>query len=345
MTGWWLTGPELKEWVASLLRSGRRVLAPVERGTLRTFLPIASADEACLKPGKTRWPAKEHLFPRTETVFSYQTKGADVTLTPAPKDETPQVLFGVRPCDAAGFRRLDAMFLSGPGDALYAGRRQRSTLVSLACSEAEPECFCSAVGGHPAGEEGVDVQVLPAGESWIVRPLTPAGEALTAPLAARPAVTESELAEARGPIDRLAERIGGKQAAREWAEALERSFDLPLWEAVGMRCLGCSICNYLCPSCSCFDVQDSGNAWCGERCRLWDSCTFATFTRHGSGHNPRPTQPSRYRQRVLHKFSYFPLSHQGQWMCVGCGRCAAHCPVGLSIRDSVERVVGAVEGA
>ena len=105
--------------------------------------------------------------------------------------------------------------------------------------------------------------------------------------------------------------------------------------------MGCSICNYLCPSCSCFDVQDRGTAACGERCRSWDSCTFALFTRHASGHNPRPTQPSRYRQRVLHKFAYFPLSNQGRLMCVGCGRCARHCPVGLSIQDSVQQVLAA----
>jgi formate hydrogenlyase subunit 6/NADH:ubiquinone oxidoreductase subunit I len=110
---------------------------------------------------------------------------------------------------------------------------------------------------------------------------------------------------------------------------------------VGQRCLGCSICNYLCPSCSCFDVQDSGNAYCGERCRSWDSCTFALFTKHGSGHNPRATQPSRYRQRVLHKFAYYPSAHGGEWMCVGCGRCARHCPVGLSIRDSAAQIAAA----
>jgi hypothetical protein len=37
----------------------------------------------------------------------------------------------------------------------------------------------------------------------------------------------------------------------------------------------------------------------------WDACQFGMFTVHGSGHNPRDTQPKRYRQRIAHKFKYY----------------------------------------
>jgi formate hydrogenlyase subunit 6/NADH:ubiquinone oxidoreductase subunit I len=340
-----LSRDALDAWLAALIGSGRRVLAPVQQGSLRTFQPVTRPSDACLAPGKTRWSPKEHLFPRTERIFSYRSSGAEVALTPAPREATPQVLFAVRPCDAAGFRRLDAVFGSGPGDALYDDKRRRSTIVTLACAVAEPECFCAAVGGHPAGTEGADAELLPAGDGWLARALTSRGEALLAQLAEAPAATAAEWNDARTSIDALAEQMAGSPMAREWAAALERAFDLPLWEAVGQRCLGCSICNYLCPSCSCFDVQDSGTAWCGDRCRSWDSCTFALFTKHGSGHNPRATQAARYRQRVLHKFSYYPQAHDGAWMCVGCGRCAKACPVGLSIRESVELIAAAAGSA
>ncbi len=342
MRGWRLTRGELLEWLASLLREGKRVIAPVEEDGLRLFQPVASAEQVCLAPGKTRWSPKEFLFPKTETLFSYSVKGNQVKLETPPVEEREQVLFGVRPCDVVGLARLDAVFLGGAVDAHYAGHRARSTIVSLACEAAEPECFCTAVGGGPAEEEGSDAQLIAAGETWLVRPLTPKGEALTASLGGQaPAPSPQEWAQSRERVERVEASLRQSPMAREWAAVLESNFDLPLWEALGQRCLGCSICSYVCPSCSCFDVQDAGNAWCGDRCRSWDSCTFALFTRHGSGHNPRPTQASRYRQRVLHKFAYFPQLNEGRFMCVGCGRCVKLCPVGMNIQDSVQQAVAA----
>ena len=345
-TAWRLTRGDLAEWLEGLLRQGRRIVAPVEEGRLRRFRAVDSADQVCLAPGKTRWSPKEFLFPRTEPLFSYAVDG-EVRLRGAVVPDTAQVLVGVRPCDAAGLCRLDAVFLGEEADPLYARRRALTTVISLACDEAEPECFCTAVGGSPAGEEGSDLQLVADGEAWLLRSLTEKGEALTASLRGRaPSPDPTTWAEIEARTRRVAESIRQRPVAREWAAVLESSFGLPLWEALGRRCLGCSICTYVCPSCSCFDVQDTGNAWCGERCRSWDSCTFALFTRHASGHDPRPSQAARYRQRVLHKFAYFPALHEGQWMCVGCGRCVALCPVGMNVHESVERVATAPrEGA
>jgi len=340
-TAFCLTSGELTAWLAGLLREGKRVIAPVEEDGLRLFRSVTSPEQISLAPGKARLSPKESLFPKNERLFSYAVRGEDVTLEAAPGEDREQVLVGPRPCDVAGLLRLDTVFLKGAPDAQYAARRSRTAIVSLACDTAEPECFCTAVGVGPAAEEGSDVQLLAAGEGWIVRPLTGQGKTLTAALRGRAAPSEVEWAQAREGVERAEASLRKNPVAREWAAVLEANFDLPLWEAVGQRCVGCSICNFACPSCSCFDVHDGGNALCGERCRSWDSCTFATFTRHGSGHNPRPTQPSRYRQRVLHKFAYYPQSNAGEFMCVGCGRCVRMCPVGLSIYESVTQIVSA----
>lgn len=340
--GWRLTRAELTEWLAGLLREGKRVIAPVQQGSARVFRAIDSAEQICLDSGKTRWSPKEYLFPRTETLFSFSMTGGNVKLQEPPVDETEQVLMGVRPCDAAGLARLDAVFLGGEVDSFYAARRARSTVVSLACDAAEADCFCTAVGGSPAGEAGSDVQIVQVGESWLVRPLTEKGEAATAGLGARAKTSAEDWGRAQQASERVAETIRRSPIAREWASVLESSFNLPLWEALGRKCVGCSICSYVCPSCSCFDVQDQGNAWCGERCRSWDACTFGLFTRHASGHNPRDTQGARFRQRVLHKFAYFAEAN-GEFMCVGCGRCVKQCPVGMNIHDSVQSVVATAQ--
>ena len=343
MKGWRLAEKEWREWLEALARAGKRIIAPVREDGLLLFRPVASAAEISLADyGNSRWSSKEFLFPRTESLFAYRFQGDEVNLEEASSDGTEQVLFGLRPCDAAGLKRLDDIFLGAEEDPLYAQRRRLTTVVSLACDKSQAECFCTAVGGSPAGVEGSDLQLVRLGEAWLLRALTQKGEAL---VSAAPAkwVPASDKDWKDAEAQRLAVEQGLKRnpLQAQWAEVLERSFNHPVWESLGQRCLSCGICAYVCPSCSCFDMNDEGNAWCGARCRSWDSCTFAQFTRHASGHNPRPTQASRYRQRVLHKFAYFPLQHQERSMCVGCGRCVKLCPVGLDIRQSVERAVSA----
>ncbi len=348
-SGWRLGESERREWLEALLRSGKRVVAPVDKEGLTLFRPVASADDVSLAGyGNTRWSPKELLFPSTENLFSYELDGDEVRLVePAAADgDGQQVLLGVRPCDAAGLGRLDDVFLGGGGpDPFYAARRDATATVSLACDEARPECFCTAVGGSPAGTEGADVQLVSLDGDWLVRTLTEKGEELVAGVSAGWApASDDDWARADEQRRAVEEAIGRDPLPGEWASALEGAFGHPLWQTLAERCLGCGICAYVCPSCSCFDVADEGNAFCGSRCRLWDTCTLARFTKHAAGHDPRATQPARYRQRVLHKFAYFPLEHDGRFMCVGCGRCLKLCPVGLDIRRSVEQAVAAAAG-
>ena len=44
----------------------------------------------------------------------------------------------------------------------------------------------------------------------------------------------------------------------------------------------------------------------GKRVRNWDSCLSPLYSLETSGHNPRPTTRERTRQRLMHKFNYFP---------------------------------------
>lgn len=336
---WSLTAAELRAWVGGLIGSGARVVAPAEREGLWTFRPLRSGEELALPAGFPAWSPKEFLFPRTETLFRYESSGGELTLEDPAREDVPQVLFGLAPCDAAGLVRLDAVLGADPA---YASRRALTTVVTLACDAARPECFCTTVGGSPQGEEGGDLLLVGSDGTFLLRLLTRKGADLAAGASASWAPATVEAWErARDRLRRVGEAVGRGRLAQGFAEGLEQRFGSPAWRQAGRRCLGCSICTYVCPSCSCFDVQDEGSPGCGQRCRVWDSCTFGLFTLHASGHNPRPDQAARYRQRVLHKFSSYPLEHGGVPMCVGCGRCVRLCPAGLDVRETVERVLAA----
>jgi len=93
------------------------------------------------------------------------------------------------------------------------------------------------------------------------------------------------------------------------------------------------VCSCLCPTCYCFDLVDEKTAAGGiKKVRTWDWCMAPLFTKHASGHNPRSVNSARLRQKVMHKFSYYPERY-GIDSCVGCGRCVRNCPVNLDIRE------------
>jgi ferredoxin len=292
--------------------------------------------------GKTAWSPKEFLLPRTESLYGYSFAGGTVQMQPTPLSEQQQVLFGVRACDAAGLVRLDDIFLSGTRDALYAARRANTIVVSTACGAADPECFCTAVGGSPVGEEGVDVQLLPVDGGWLLRPLSDRGAELVGDGGEGWETPDADVAEQVAAVgQRVGAEIERNPVKTEWSEVLEAGFEHGAWERLTQNCLGCSICASVCPSCSCFDMNHDANAWGGSQNRSWDACTFANFTVHASGHNPRSTKQSRYRQRVLHKFA-FRDSDEDPFRCVGCGRCVAMCPTGLDIVSTVAAAVEAI---
>ncbi|NTU59842.1 MAG: 4Fe-4S ferredoxin, partial [Deltaproteobacteria bacterium] len=220
-------------------------------------------------------------------------------------------------------------------DPYYVAHRERSTVVSLACA-APPyaACFCTSVGGEPVGGEGADVLLTRLGDDYLAEFLTPKGEALLPCFAdARPADAAAEAA--KEEVRRAAEgAIRSRVPAREVKPILDANFEHPFWAALHQSCLACGTCTFLCPTCHCFDIGDETKGDDGERIRNWDSCMFPLFTLETSGHNPRPSQKERWRQRVMHKFRYIPENFDTVG-CVGCGRCVLNCPVNLDIRKIV----------
>ena len=137
------------------------------------------------------------------------------------------------------------------------------------------------------------------------------------------------------PADSTLDHVQEKVAAR--------FTDTAFWDKETVKCLSCGCCTYICPTCQCFTITDEGSQLDGRRIRSWDSCMTPLFTMETSGHNPRPTKANRMRNRVSHKFSFYPERYNGYFSCVGCGRCVVSCPVSLDIRHMVCAAVEGVE--
>ncbi len=279
----------------------------------------------------TRIALKELLFPESETLYRY-VSGEEVRIVPEPVATGEWVVLGARPCDCAALVRLDAVFEREPIDDSYDARRRRLTIIGLACAgPAGPACFCTSVGISPESTEGMDVRATALdGDDVLLEPVTAQGMAVIERLG-KTRLRTATMEEKDQAMDARKRAAAVVPAYSLQPEAL--SFASPLWGREAATCVGCGTCAFLCPTCHCFTMEHHGNRQHGRVIRSWDTCQFPAYSLEASGFNPRPNKEDRMRQRILHKFRYYPESHGGTLMCVGCGRCVRLCPAGIDLRD------------
>jgi formate hydrogenlyase subunit 6/NADH:ubiquinone oxidoreductase subunit I len=329
---WTIDKASLQGLFAKLVSAGYRVVAPVRTRDQLALEEVASSYVPVEEHMPTALSAKSITFPPHEALIRYGLDDGKAQLDDAVPNPPPTVLFGIHPCDAAAFDVLSAVFLGGDPDAHFRVKRECLTLISLSCTESDEYCFCTSVGLGPGDARGSDILMTPVERHrYLVEAFTDKGRAVISAAPGLFAETDGagkakEAVLARVPVrfsaDRLADRLPSLFAREE------------LWADQSLRCLGCGVCAYVCPACSCFDIQDECGRQGGARLRCWDSCGFSVFTLHASGHNPRLKQSHRWRQRVMHKFCYQP-QQVDRIGCVGCGRCSRACPVDMSLADQL----------
>lgn len=316
----------LKSAVDGLCAAGVEVVAPVatEAGVVN-LAPVTTSEQIAADYVNVELPLKRLFLPITEILLEFEKKeDGDVDVRPHQAESGGEtVVLGCRPCDAAGLPALDKVAEWDFDDVRYRARRERTTVVSFACARPDPECFCTSVGLSPYSSSGSDVLVFP-GDDVLMQVNTEKGERFIERLGGGFEIAPDGAEPPAAPD--VAVRVN-PQNIKAW---LDDNFESDFWSEASLRCVGCGVCTYLCPTCHCFDIVDEGSWNRGQRRRNWDSCSFSQFTVHASGHNPRPNQAARYRQRVMHKFKYFPERFD-QVACVGCGRCVKTCGVGQSL--------------
>ena len=325
---------DLPKLAQALAGQGKRLVLPVREDPDLFYRADADPERLDLSTIPKN-SIKEFLFPRCEKIVGYRYEGDDVTVEDAEPDAPPTVIFGARPCDAASLPVVDPLWNWDYEDKFYNQHRAGTLLVTYACRQAPDEaCFCTSLGLSPSADQGSDVMLCALDDSRVaVCFVTPAGEALQGAFEGfkKGEVEDDALTAFAGEGEASLAHRKKLDKVQGW---LDEHFEDDLWQEKAFRCIGCGTCTFLCPTCHCFDIQDESFFDAGCRLKNWDGCQFGLFTLHTSGHNPRDTQPKRYRQRILHKYGIYPEKF-GKILCTGCGRCVAHCPVNLSLYDVV----------
>jgi ferredoxin len=330
-----ISAADLASLVDELLAGGTAVIAPARdaRGRI-DYRAVGASTQVVLDGPLPSRSLKGHVLPASEPLFSWRQRRGSVEIDEVPTSFGPRIVIGARPCDAAALEIVDRVMGWDTRDELWFGRREATTVVGLACQGEDASCFCTAVGLGPAATRGSDLMLHPSRGGYAVEVVTEKGRALVDAHAGRFQPAGEPLVPP--PVEPQAAAAGiDAGAVRDW---VERHFDHPLWHEIALRCHGCGACASVCPTCHCFDVVDEPEGIAhGTRRRNWDTCQASRFTVHASGHNPRPAQGARFRQRVAHKFAIYPARF-GDVLCTGCGRCARACPAGQDIAEILGRI-------
>lgn len=335
---------QIPAWLEELSAKAT-VYAPQREGKAVVYRALKPGErpEMLLRPTES---AKHVVFPRSEALFTFSKQGEPDNPgqrkleLQEPADPGQAIVFGALSCDARGFFAFDPVY-DGCGseglakDVYYLKRRENTTVIVRACKTALATCFCHWVGGGPASPQGADVLATDVEGGLLLQAFTEKGDALLkiGKLAAAAAAHGKAAAAAHA---KALEDMGEAPALDKAQAALLSLFDkAEFWQQQSAHCLSCGACTYLCPTCYCFNITDESNGLDGVRVRSWDNCMSPQFTLEASGHNPRQGKAMRLRNRVGHKFSYYPKIHGGRFSCCGCGRCIKSCPSSVDIRKIV----------
>jgi ferredoxin len=284
---------------------------------------------------------KKYLFPPTRTLFRAARSGTAVKVEERPSDAPRTAFIGVRACELAAIAVQDKVFLGGSiVDPDYKARRESTLLVAVNCGQAGGTCFCVSMNTGPQARRGHDIvltEILKGEHRFLAESGSERGAAVLARLESA-AATAADLAAAQAAIENAASHMGRSMDAGGVRELLQRNTKHERWNDVAARCLTCTNCTMVCPTCFCSTVEDLPDLTLEhvERVRRWDSCFTYEFS-HINGGSIRQSVRSRYRQWMVHKLSTWH-DQFGTSGCVGCGRCITWCPRGIDITEEVRAI-------
>ena len=276
---------------------------------------------------KSQYSFKEALTSVAETLFYYT---EDQTSVPDPPRRGAAIF--LRSCDVHALRRQDEIYLrNGFEDFYYKRMRDRIKLILISCEKSYENCFCVDMGCNRTDEYDAAVRFedgyayMGCKDEWI--------EKMAGPL------SEKEL-----PVE--PHFVTENEVHVDIPDDLDLSvMNSKMWGEYDSRCIACGRCNFVCPTCTCFTMQDvsyKGNGKAGERRRVWASCHVDGYTDVAGGGMYRRQNGQRMRFKVLHKVYDFKKRF-GYHMCTGCGRCDDICPEYISYSACINKLGAAME--
>jgi ferredoxin len=366
-THYFLGKADLGALVETLRADEYTVIAPSVHDDVIRLRPIESAEQIAhglrdeqdgghyrLTPGdESSWfeyvvgpdSPRRFLSPPRRQLFSLTVRGEEFIVS-EPAASLPKYAFvAVRPCELAavairnrvhGIAEEQQTFRC-ESDPSYRDAVENALFIAVNCTHPGGTCFCDSMGTGPAAREGFDLALTELKIGFLVEVGSERGAALAGKLPVRePSAAEIELAELK--LNNAREHMGRRLETGGLVEALDGAVEHERWKQVAQRCLSCTNCTLVCPTCFCSTVLDTTDLASGQitRWQQWESCFTHQFS-YTTGGEVRTSIRARYRHWLRHKLGTW-WEQFGTSGCVGCGRCITWCPVGIDITEEAAAI-------
>ncbi len=286
---------------------------------------------------------KKYLFPPVESIFKAKKEGKNFKILEKENKEVFYAFIGVRACEINAINIQDKIFIEGEYiNPEYKQVRNNIFIVAVNCSKAGNTCFCLSMEAGPEVKKGYDLLLTEINNSpkhfFVIEAGSSKGLEILQKLEFCIASVE-EISELKKVINSTKKQMGRELNLPDVKKKLAESYDNPYWNEIANRCLTCTNCTMVCPTCFCSSVEDVTDLTgeYAERIRKWDSCFTLDYS-YIHGNTVRKTSASRYRQWLTHKFSTW-IDQFGVNGCVGCGRCITWCPVGIDVTEEIKKLI------
>ncbi|HOV22113.1 MAG TPA: 4Fe-4S dicluster domain-containing protein [Candidatus Ratteibacteria bacterium] len=254
------------------------------------------------------------------------------------------ILIGIASCDLKGLEILDNVFANGEyKDPNYKRRRENLLIISTDCYQPSDTCFCEIVGTNPYPEKNFDINFSMTTDGFIVEIATEKGNEFIGKDNRFFNATVQQIDNRNVLREKTVKRIKEINEVfnlNNFQEKIKGVYETEKWEKINdiKNCVSCGSCNFNCPSCVCFFLEDTSEKENFEKIKFWDSCLFPGYARMASGATPRPNLHSRYANRLLCKYDYM-VSNFNILGCTGCGRCISGCIGKIDKRRVISELV------
>lgn len=335
-----ITKDNLKALIENLKHSCDEFIAPKKEHSDDIIFGDTKADgrELLDYEGNSVISPRSFLLPQTEVLF--EIKSARRNELKSIEDKKRRIFYGIRPCDMKALVLMRSFFLDEFVDMPYKQKLERSTFIVLACNKfCSDKAFCCEMDAGPVAKEGFDLQLTAIGKGYLVDVGSKEGSQIAGKNKklfqdSKPKDIDSAV-EMLKALAKGCERIDSKKLAKIMKDD---KVNPSIWDDIGLRCVVCSGCITLCPTCTCFSIADRLEDDAGVRLRYCDGCPYAGFTKMAGGTMPFVLHKDHIRRFFEHKLNH-DVDRYGTPGCVGCARCIQTCPGNISIRRFIEEAV------